>query len=147
MRRDKKAVLDLPLRLMVVFLVVSITTPIAVGVVEAQEEEKALHAMEGCGTRISNNIVATHYNGDGSYRSMEIHLPQDCSISLGGELRSIQSFTMVYMYKGQPIGQKNIDVMAVPMVSINALMLYDGSILEMESSQKTEGNFVTVSSK
>ena len=66
---------------------------------------------------------------------------------IGGELRSIQSFTMVYMYKGQPIGQKNIDVMAVPMVSVNALMLYDGSILEMESSQKTEGNFVTVSSK
>lgn len=147
MKLDKSAVLDLPLRLMVVFLVISITTPMALGVVEAQQEEKARQAMDNCATSILNNIIATHYNGHGSYRSMEIILPPDCSISLGGEPSSVQSFTMVYLYKDQPIGQKNMDVMVIPMISVDSLVLSSGSVLEIISSQNTEESFVMVSSK
>lgn len=147
MKLDKYAVLDLPLRLMVVFLLISITTPIAMGVVESQQEEKALQSMENRAICILNNIIATHYNGNGSYRSMEIKLPEDCSISLGGEYNSIQSIRMVYFYKEQPIGQKNMDVMVVPMISANTLLLCDGSILEMESCQASKNSYVMVSLK
>jgi len=144
MRWEKNAVLDLPLRLMVVFLVISITTPMALGVLEVQQEEKARQAMEYCATRIYNNIIATHYNGHGSYRSMEINLPKDCSISLGGDQNSVQSFTIVYLYKDRPIGQKNMDVMVIPMISGDNLVLYNGSVLEILSNQGTEDSFVTV---
>ena len=144
MNWNKSAVLDLPLRLMVVFLVISMTAPLAFGVVEDQEENQACNAMNVCATAIINNVMATHYSGNGSYRNMEIKLPPDCSISIGGPADSVESFTIGYFYNDIPIGQMNMEGRAIPIVSTDSLILINGSVLELTSFQTTDCSIVMV---
>ena len=77
--------MDLPVRLMVVMVLLSISLPIVSQALEGNMENMMTSEMEQETDRVMNAMAMVHYSGSGSSRTVEVDLPQGCELSLGGE--------------------------------------------------------------
>ena len=80
----KKATIDLPVRLMVVFLILSISMPVLIGLTEQSKENSAAAEMERELGRLHDAVSKTHYSGIGSTRTVTLTIPDNCTVEIGG---------------------------------------------------------------
>ena len=96
MRRDKRGVMSLPIRLMVVMIVVSVSLPILMNALDDSQEIMAGAEMEKESEKFKNAAVLAHYSGNGCSRTVELELPSGCEMSVGGEGGDAYSIRMLY---------------------------------------------------
>lgn len=134
----KSAVIDLPLRLTVVVLIVSLTTPVALAVMEEQEIETARTAMDRSASSIMNAAIATHYGGEGSFRTLELHLPPGCTLEVGGEAGSVESLSIRCYYEGRLLGTRYMESHSISLLTDTPLTLEGDPVLVLQSLQRDE---------
>ena len=96
LNRNRKGIMSLPIKLMVIMIVVSISLPILTNALEDSQESMAGAEMEKESEKFRNAAVLAHYSGNGCSRTVELELPSGCEMSVGGEGGDAYSIRMVY---------------------------------------------------
>ncbi len=76
--------MDLPIKLMIVMVILTVSVPIISNALDKNEESMACSEMTQEMTRISDAISVVHYSGSGSSRTVDVNIPAGCEISIGG---------------------------------------------------------------
>jgi hypothetical protein len=92
--------MDLPIRLMVVFLLLSISVPIIANVMEQSEENTMDMTMEHEIGRLFDSVASVYYSGAGSSRTVSINVPNGCEMYIGGN--GTDSYSIRSSFKGSP---------------------------------------------
>jgi hypothetical protein len=108
LRLNKKGVIDLPVKLMVVVLIVSLSLPLLVSAMERGESNNAGYAMDSEIDRIFNAVSAVHYSGTGSSRTVSVNIPDGCEIVIPGGNGS-DGYSVKKMFKGKDTGIRYMD--------------------------------------
>ncbi len=104
MKMNKRAVLDLPIRIVVVMAVLAASLPLVGSALEHNEEMTSAAALENQVGRITNAAAAVYFSGEGSCRTVDLDIPAGCSISVGGSggeaysVRGIMGSKAVYTH-------------------------------------------------
>ena len=85
MKMNRKAVTDLPIKLLVISIVLSVSVPIVMGAAETGERSMDLAQMENEAGRIGNAVASVYYSDNGYERCVDVDVPQGCSMVIGGE--------------------------------------------------------------
>lgn len=102
MKMNKRAVLDLPIRIVVVLAVLAASLPFIGSALEHNEEATTAAALENQVGRITNAAAVVYFSGEGSCRTVDLDIPSGCSISVGGNggeaysVRGIMGNKIVY---------------------------------------------------
>ena len=102
MRLNRKAVTDLPIKLLVISILLSVSLPILAGAVDSSERNMDVSLMEDEAARIGNAVAAAYYTSYGGERYIEVDIPDGCSIVLGGE--GDDAYAMHMMVGGEVAG-------------------------------------------
>jgi hypothetical protein len=99
--RDKRGLEGMPLKLLIVSLLISLSAPVvlsSMGTFQARTSESlALSAAE----RIRETITATYLSGPGNHRVMDSPLEDDkCTIEIGGDLAQTESMVIKVLHDG-----------------------------------------------
>ncbi len=84
MRLDRRGAIGLPVRLAVAFLILSVSVPVLTGVAADLEDGSSVASATQEAGRIADAVGRVYYMGEGSVRTVEVHLPPGCMLSLGG---------------------------------------------------------------
>ena len=84
MRMNRKAVTDLPIKLLVISIILSVSVPIVMGAADTGERNMDLAQMESEAGRIGNAVASVYYSQDGYERCIDVDVPEGCSIVIGG---------------------------------------------------------------
>jgi len=101
-KMNKRAVLDLPIRIVVVLAVLAAALPFIGSAMEYNEEATTAAALENQIGRITNAAAVVYFSGEGSCRTVDLDIPSGCSISVGGKggeaysVRGIMGDRVVY---------------------------------------------------
>ena len=114
--------MDLPIRLMVVFLLLSISVPLVANAMEQNEEDTKGTAMEHEIGRLYDSIIVVYYTGTGSSRTVSITVPNGCEMYVGGE--GIEAFSIRSSFKGSPGPARYMETPTVELISNETL--YEG---------------------
>lgn len=82
---DDKGVMDLPVKLAVVFLILSISVPVIANAVERNESISNEVVMDSEMARFSKAVAAAHYSGTGSTVTVMLDIPTGFEIRVGGD--------------------------------------------------------------
>ena len=102
MKMNKRAVLDLPIRIVVVLAVLAASLPFIGSALEHNEEATTAAALENQVGRITNAAAVVYFSGEGSCRTVDLDIPSGCSIAVGGNggeaysVRGIMGNKIVY---------------------------------------------------
>ena len=108
MRTDKKGIIDLPVKLMVVVLIISVSVPLLTNAMERGEMNNATSAMNSDIDKIFNAAAAIHYSGAGASRTVSLNIPEGCEIVIpGGE--GSDSYSVITFYKGNQTSIRYMD--------------------------------------
>jgi len=135
LRIDRKGVIDLPVKLMVVALIVCISIPLLVNAMERGESNNVTMSMNSEIDKIFNTAAAVHYSGIGSSRTLTIAIPDGCEISIPGGSGS-DSYTVKMTFKGRETGVRYMDSPPVRFVTggltitNSALLLITSDIID-----------------
>jgi len=143
--RNRKAVMDLPLRLTVVMLVISLTVPMALSVMQEQESAAAKQALERSAQGIINAAITVHYGGTGSMRSLTVDLPSGCMLEIGGPEGSTESYSIRCYFHGNLISIRYLEAHNLPLVSKDPLCIEGFTAIILESVAAFNGGAVEVS--
>jgi hypothetical protein len=99
--KDKRGLEGMPLKLLIVSLMISMSAPVvlsSMGAFQARTSESlALSAAE----RIRETITATYVSGPGNHRVMDSPLTDDkCIIEIGGDLTRTESMVIKIVHGG-----------------------------------------------
>ncbi len=97
MRLNRKGVTDLPIKLLVISVILSLSIPIIVQSVEASDINMDRTQMENESRKISNTVTTVYYSMYGTERTVEVSVPQGCYMILGG---SGDDAFSIRMYRG-----------------------------------------------
>lgn len=84
MKMNKRAVLDLPIRIVVVLAVLAAALPFIGSAMEYNEEATTAAALENQIGRITNAAAVVYFSGEGSCRTVDLDIPAGCTVSAGG---------------------------------------------------------------
>lgn len=114
--------MDIPVKLIVVFLVLSISFPMIMNAVDRNEEVTAVNEMEYEFTRFADAVTSVHYSGEGSMRSVTLDVPEGCTVQIGGE--GADAYSIRGRYHD---GNDTVRYMEVPPIMfVSELHLMDG---------------------
>lgn len=82
---DRKGIMDLPIKLMMVMVLLSVSLPIISDAVDSNQSDMADAEMKQESKRIISTMALAHYSGIGSSRTVTVDLPAGCEISVGGK--------------------------------------------------------------
>ena len=108
MRTDRKGVIDLPVKLMVIVLILSISVPMVANAMENGERSNAAAAMDSETDRIFNAVAAVHYSGIGSTRTVSVNIPEGCEIMIPGGSGS-DAYSLIMSFKGHQTSVRYMD--------------------------------------
>ena len=99
--KDRRALEGMPLKLLIVTLLISLSAPIvlsSLGSFQARtSESQAMMAAE----HIRETITATYLSGPGNHRILESPLPDSsCTIDIGGDLNRTESMVIKVFHDG-----------------------------------------------
>lgn len=134
MRRDRRGVMSLPIRLMVVMIVVSVSLPILMNALDDSQESMAGAEMEKESEKFKNAAVLAHYSGNGCSRTVELELPSGCEMSVGGEGGDAYSIRM--FYNGDLV---SVDYFDKPTLKIDEELSFSGHLKLKLTSVDTGG--------
>ena len=85
MRLDRKGVVGLPLRLAMTFLILSISVPAVMYMVDDLQEDSDLSLLRYESTRLSDTMTTAYYSGEGSVQTISVSIKYNSSLVIGGE--------------------------------------------------------------
>ena len=87
MKMDRKAVTDLPIKLLVISIILTISIPIVTGAADIGERNMDLAQMENEAGRIGNAVATVYYSQNGYEKCIDVDVPEGCSMVVGGHGR------------------------------------------------------------
>ena len=101
MRLGGRGVISLPIRLMIVFLILAISMPALMNVLEDNERSSTATAMEYEFSRFADSAAKAHYSGIGSTRSLTMDVPSGCEVFIGGD--GTEAYMLRGTYRGETV--------------------------------------------
>ena len=114
--------MDLPIRLMVVFLLLSISVPLIANAIEQSEENTMETAMEHEIGRLYDSIIIVYYSGTGSSRTVSVNVPVGCEMYIGGD--DSNAYSIRSSFKGSIGPSRYMETPNVELLS--DITLYEG---------------------
>ena len=136
MKLNRKGVIDLPVKLMVVVLIVSLSIPLLANAMERGQADSATSAMNSETDRIFNAVAAVHYSGAGSSRTVSVTMPDGCEIYIPGGSGS-DAYSVKMMFKGDQTAVRYMD--RPPVRFFTDGILISGSCLLLITSDTVNG--------
>jgi len=137
MRLNGKGVIDLPVKLMVIVIIVSLSVPMLAGAMERGEANGALSSMNAETDRLFNSAAAVHYSGIGSSRTVQMTLPDGCEITIPGG-NGPDGYSVKMFFKGSDVGTRYMD--RPPIMFISDRITISGSCMLMITSEISDGH-------
>jgi hypothetical protein len=85
MKMNKKGVIGLPLRLAMTFLILSLSVPVVVYMVEDLRDDSDVALLRNEASKISDTVSKAYYSGEGGMFTVDISVKSDCVLTIGGE--------------------------------------------------------------
>ena len=141
MINDRRAVLGMPIKLLIIVVILSISIPIVYNALEINEESMMKTKMDRECERITECVRDVYYSGIGSVRTIDIELPQGCDLVIGG--KDADAYTMRSYYGGKMISTAYMDE---PVVRFDDELTISGQTrLRMGVGLDDEGYVIKVS--
>lgn len=137
MSLNRKGIIDLPVKLMVIVLIISISVPLLTDAMERGETNNAASVMNSEVDRIFNAVAAVHYSGTESSRTVSLSLPDGCEISIPGGNGS-DSYMIKTTFKGKQTGVRYMD--RPPVMFITDNITVSGSCMLLITGDTINGN-------
>jgi len=140
---NRKGVIDLPVKLMVVVLILSISVPMLANAMENGERNNAAAAMDSEVDRIFNAVAAVHYSGMGSTRTVSVNIPDGCEIVIMGGNGS-DAYSVKMFFKGHQTSVRYMDRPPVLFIAQemtirgSCLLLITGDLVDDRSAVRIE---------
>jgi hypothetical protein len=104
---DRKALEGLPLKLLIMSLLISLTVPVVLESIESYERSTTRSMMVAEGERVVSTVEEVMSAGEGNRRIITVSLPQGMdryhlAFELGGELNGSSSLTVRCTADGKP---------------------------------------------
>lgn len=138
---NKKGVLELPVKLMVAVILLTISLPIISDALENNENDMMNSEMEHEANIIHDAVSLAYYSGVGTSRTVTVDLPAGCEISLGGDDDDAYSMRLLYngnvtstMYFDRPIVKIADETTLTGCCSVMFTSVYFGEVPGMEVS-------------
>lgn len=97
MRMNRKAVTDLPIKLLIISIILAVSLPIISDSLDSSVEGMDRSQMDSESERIAVAAASAYYSSEGNCRYVEVDVPEGCTIVLGGE--GADSYG-IHMYRG-----------------------------------------------
>ena len=123
MKLNRKAVISLPIRLMVVFLILAISTPALINVLEENERTSSISVLDHEFSRFTDSVAKAHYSGTYSMKTITLNIPENCEVFIGGD--GSDAYSIRGTYNGEEVLTRYMEQPAV--MFINSLKLEPGS--------------------
>jgi hypothetical protein len=133
---DRKGVIDLPVKLMVVVLIVSLSIPLLANAMEKGERNNAGYAMNGEVDRIFSAVAAVHYSGEGASRTVSVNIPDGCELIIPGGNGS-DGYVIKMTFKGKDAGIRYMD--RPPVKFLTDRVTISGSCMLLITSEFVNG--------
>jgi hypothetical protein len=137
LRLNRKGIIDLPVKLMVIVLIISVSVPLLANAMERGEATNASFAMNSEVDRMFNAVAAVHYSGTDSSRTVSISLPDGCELIIPGGDGS-DSYLVKMMYKGKQAGIRYMDRPPVKFITDNITI--NGSCMLLITGDTVDGD-------
>ncbi|MBO7205602.1 MAG: hypothetical protein J6V08_04200 [Candidatus Methanomethylophilaceae archaeon] len=85
MKMDRRGVTALPIKLLIITILVTISIPMISDVMESTEDTMNTRIMEDESDKISNAVRSVYYSMNGARKVVEIDVPDGCRMILGGD--------------------------------------------------------------
>jgi hypothetical protein len=123
---DRRAVIDLPIKLLVAMTVLAISIPMLAQAMDDNREDMMESDMDREAGRIADAMAAVHYAGGSSSRTLNVDLPAGCEIAIGGN--GSEAYSMRLVCDGRQIGQRWFER---PVVAVNESVVLTGNCTVM----------------
>jgi hypothetical protein len=119
---DIKGLEGLPLKLLIVFLLISISTPVVLEGLQSHERTVIATGLRAEAEEIRSAVLSAFIAGPGNVRSVDVTLPVSSRngqgrIEVGGSVESIESFSIRYWLGDSLIGTLFLNEPPVRMTS------------------------------
>lgn len=105
--RDRTAVIGMPIKLLIVMVILTISIPIVHDALEINEESMMRTKMDRECDRITDCVRDVYYSGIGSVRTVDIGLPQGCELVIGGN--GADAYRMASYFEGKRLSTAYMD--------------------------------------
>ncbi len=139
MKLDRRGILGMPMRLAVVFLVISISVPFVIQAVDSGSSDIAETSMGAEADKICAAAASVHYSGIGSSKAVTITIADGCELSFGDG-----SYAITMRYNGNDCGQRFVERPALMLLS-DGIELGSGTYTVIVTSVEAERPSVEVS--
>jgi len=99
LKMNRKAVISLPIRLMVVFLILAISTPALMNVLDENERTSSISVLDHEFSRFTDSVAKAHYSGINSMKTITLNIPENCEVLIGGD--GSDAYSVRGMYNGE----------------------------------------------
>jgi hypothetical protein len=128
---DRAGIEGLPLRLMVVALLISLTLPIALGTLQNFQEQAQVRAGMNIAEEIGSEASSIYIGGDGNVRLVELKWPEgqqgsSLKLRLAGPVGSVLSSRLDVIVNGKVSSQVYLTDPLVQLVSVGSERLEIG---------------------
>lgn len=96
LRKNRKGVMELPIKLMVVMILLTVSLPIISNAVENNETDMMTAEAEQEAGRIISSMSSAHYSGIGTSVTVNVDLPAGSEIHIGGSGSDAYSLRIVW---------------------------------------------------
>ncbi len=97
MRMNRKAVTDLPIKLLIISVILAVSLPVIAGSLDSSISGMDRGQMDGESERIAVAAASAYYSSEGGCRYLDIDVPDGCTMVLGGD--GTDSYG-IHMYRG-----------------------------------------------
>ena len=137
---NRKGIMGLPLKLTIMMMVLMLSIPVVTSIMEYNEERMMDMAMSKEASKIEDAVRSVYRSGEGSYSIVDIDIPENCSMTIGGY--SVNSYTIACLHDGKELSRRYMDNPAVRFADITEI---NGCArLEISMSYDHDGKIVEV---
>lgn len=111
LKNDKRGVLDLPVKLMVVMIILALFLPMVANAVESNEKSMARNEMEQETNKFIDSVRMVHFSGKGSVKTVQISLPAGCEMVVGGD--GSNAYAVCECFKGNELNKRFVESPAI----------------------------------
>ncbi len=121
---DQRGLEGLPLKLLIISLLLSLTAPAVLGSMESFERSTARYQIQAEAVRLGNLVEEVRSAGEGNRRSLSILLPPTLSkfsmaMEIGGDVNNASSLSIRCSSEGRVFSTQILDDPPARMVSAN----------------------------
>jgi hypothetical protein len=91
MKLNKKGVIGLPLRLAMAFLILSLSVPTVLYMVEDLKDDSNVSILHHEASKLSDALSQAYYSGEGGGCTVEVSVKMDSRLTIGGEGKNAYS--------------------------------------------------------